>query len=98
MVKIDLPDSAAVRSGTFGRAIFRGEGRKALAVPEDAVTRRGQMTSVFAVDNGVARLRLVSVSGTEVLAGLSAGDIVIVNPPPGVTDGRRVTPGAGAGR
>jgi RND family efflux transporter MFP subunit len=81
LVKIDLPDSAAVRSGTFGRAIFRGEPRKALTVPENALTRRGQMTSVFAVDNGVARLRLVSVSGTEVLAGLAAGD--------GPPDGRR---------
>jgi RND family efflux transporter MFP subunit len=93
LVKITLPDAPAARSGAFGRAVFGGATRKALAVPETAVVRRGQMTSVFAVEGGVARLRLVSLSGAEVLAGLSAGDVVIVNPPPGVTDGRRVTPG-----
>jgi RND family efflux transporter MFP subunit len=94
LVKIALPEAAATRSGAFGRAVFGGATRKALTVPEAALARRGQMTSVLAVENGVARLRLVSVSGTEVLAGLSAGDVVIVNPPPDLTDGRRVTPGA----
>jgi RND family efflux transporter MFP subunit len=94
LVKIDLPSATAVRSGTFGRAIFPGEPRKALTVPEGALTRRGQLTSVFVVNNGTARLRLVNVSGTEVLAGLTAGDVVIVDPPPGITDGIRVTPGA----
>lgn len=95
LVKITLPDGAAVRSGTFGRAVFRGATRKALTVPEAAITRRGQLTSVLAVEDGVARLRLVSLRGSEVLAGLSPGDQVIVNPPPGITDGRRVTPGGG---
>jgi hypothetical protein len=51
------------------------------------------MTSVVAVEKGVARVRLVNVSGTEVLAGLSDGDVVIVAPPPAVTDGRRVSAG-----
>jgi hypothetical protein len=36
----------------------------------------------------------VSVSGNEVLAGLSEGDVVILAAPPTVTDGRRVTTGA----
>jgi hypothetical protein len=51
------------------------------------------MTSVFAVEQGIARLRLVNVSGTEVLAGLSEGDVVIVAPSPAIADGRRVTEG-----
>jgi hypothetical protein len=37
----------------------------------------------------------VNVSGTEVLAGLAEGDVVIVAPPPGLTDGSRVTVTAG---
>jgi RND family efflux transporter MFP subunit len=94
LVKISLPEAAGVRSGAFGRAIFSGATRKALTVPEGALIRRGQMTSVFAVEAGTARLRLVSVSGAEVLAGLAPGDVVILHPPPAVTDGRRVTPGA----
>jgi hypothetical protein len=35
------------------------------------VVRRGQVTSVFVVDNGVARLRLINVAGRVVLAGLT---------------------------
>ena len=95
LVKISLPDNAAVRSGAFGRAVFRGAARKALRVPAAALVRRGQMTSVFTVEGGVARLRLVRVSGTEVLAGLSEGDVVILNPPAEIADGRHVTQGAG---
>ena len=33
------------------------------------------------------------LSGSEVLAGLSDGDVVIVSRPPSLTDGRRVKPG-----
>ena len=52
--------------------------RRALTVPAGALVHRGQMTSVFVVEKGIARVRLVNVSGTEVLAGLSEGDVVIV--------------------
>jgi hypothetical protein len=55
--------------------------------------RRGQVASVFVLEQGIARLRLVNVRGTEVLAGLSEGDVVIVAPPPALTDGRRVKVG-----
>ena len=67
--------------------------RRALTIPAGALVRRGQMTSVFVIEQDVARLRLVNVSGTEVLAGLSAGDVVVVTPPPVLTDGRRVRTG-----
>jgi RND family efflux transporter MFP subunit len=93
LVKISLPPEEGLRSGMFGRARFTAGARRALTVPAAAVTRRGHLTSVFVVDQGVARLRLVSVSGTEVLAGLSEGDAVIVSAPPAITDGRRVRPG-----
>jgi RND family efflux transporter MFP subunit len=91
LVKISLPDAADLRSGVFGRAIFQGPTRRGLDVPERAIVRRGQMASVFVADNDIARLRLVSVTGTDVVAGLSPGDVVIVNPPPGLADGQRVT-------
>ena len=94
LVKIALPAAGGVRSGMFGRATFRGGSRRVLAVPATAVVRRGQITSVFVVDRDVARMRLVDVSGTEVLAGLSEGETVIVAPPPSIADGRRVRVGA----
>jgi multidrug efflux pump subunit AcrA (membrane-fusion protein) len=93
LVKITLPESAGLRSGMFGRAQFSGQTRRALTVPADALVHRGQVTSVFVVDDNTARLRLVNVSGTEVLAGLAEGEVVIVAPPPAVTDGSRVTAG-----
>jgi RND family efflux transporter MFP subunit len=92
-LKIALPDVAGLRSGQFGRVLFAGRTRRALTVPDAALTRRGQVTSVFVVENGVARIRLVNVSGTEVLAGLTEGEVVILNPPPGLVDGRRVSGG-----
>jgi hypothetical protein len=94
LVKIELPADRGLRSGMFGRARFSTQPRRrALTVPEAALVHRGQVTSVFVVEKDIARVRLVNVSGTEVLAGLSEGDVVIVAPPPTLTDGRRVTVG-----
>jgi RND family efflux transporter MFP subunit len=93
LVKIALPEIAGLRSGMFGRARFTAPPRRVLAVPADAVVRRGQLTSVFVVEEDVARLRLVHVRDTEVLAGLTEGETVIVNPAPGVVDGRHVRQG-----
>ena len=93
LVKITLPDTAGLRSGAFGRARFPGGTRTALAVPASAVMTQGQVSTVFVADQGVARLRLVRVRGTEVQAGLAAGELVIVAPPPGLADGRRITVG-----
>jgi hypothetical protein len=88
-----LPETTGLRSGTFGRALFSARVRRALTVPANALVHRGQMTSVFVVEKGIARVRLVNVSGNEVLAGLSEADVVIVAAPPTMTDGHRVTAG-----
>jgi RND family efflux transporter MFP subunit len=93
LVKIALPSGTGVRSGTFGRARFSAGSRPALVVPAEAQRQRGQVTSVFVVEDAIARVRLVSVRGTEVLAGLSDGEKVIVGPPPALRDGQRVTVG-----
>jgi RND family efflux transporter MFP subunit len=93
LVKIALPEGQDIRSGTFGRARFSAGTRRGLRLPDRALVRRGQLTSVFVVEEGIARLRLVNVSGHEILAGLSEGETVIVGPPPDLVDGRRVTAG-----
>jgi hypothetical protein len=62
-------------------------------VPPLAIVRRGQLTSVFVVDHGRARVRLVDLRGSEVVAGLTESDVVILSPPPGLSDGRRVNVG-----
>jgi hypothetical protein len=90
LVKIALPADGGLRSGMFGRAHFASRPRRALTVPAGALVHRGQVTSVFVVEKDIARVRLVNVSGSEVLAGLSDGVVVIVAPPPTLTDGRPV--------
>ena len=93
LVKIALPDALGLRSGEFGKARFGGTPRRALTIPSSAIVRRGQLTSVFVVDKDVASVRLVNLRESEVLAGLTESDVVILSPPPGVTDGRRVSVG-----
>jgi RND family efflux transporter MFP subunit len=101
LVKIDLPAGTGLRSGMYGRAVFLGSARTGLAVPEAAVVRRGQLTSVFVVgpDNH-ARLRLVNASEpaggvVEIRAGLAAGERVVVGGPPALVDGSPVVAGPG---
>ena len=91
VVKIALPDVSGLRSGEFGKARFSAPPRRALTIPASAIARRGQLTSVFVVENGRARVRLVNMSESEVLAGLSESELVILSPPTGLVDGRRVT-------
>lgn len=93
LVKIALPDARGLRSGEFGKARFGGMPRRALTIPSSAIVRRGQLTSVFVVERGVARVRLVNLNESEVLAGLTESEVVILSPAAGVTDGRRVSVG-----
>lgn len=93
LVKITLADAAGLRSGMFGRARFAGEARRALTVPASAVLRHGQVASVFVVEKGVARVRLVNMRDSEVLAGLSEGETVVVDPGNELADGRHVREG-----
>jgi RND family efflux transporter MFP subunit len=86
LVKLALPaGTAGLRSGQFGRVgVPVAEGR-VLAVPAAAVVRRGQLDAVFVVADGVARLRLVRLGASlgdavAVRAGLSAGELVAVDP------------------
>lgn len=93
LVEITLPKTSGLRSGMFGRAHFSAQARRALTVHPGALVHHGQVTSVFVVEKDSARVRLVNVRETEVLAGLAEGDVVIVAAPPTVTDGSRVTMG-----
>jgi membrane fusion protein, multidrug efflux system len=91
-VKIDLPALPNVRSGMFGRAWFPMGSRKVLTVPPAAVVERGQLESVFVIDDGVARNRLITTgkrepNALEVLSGLSEKEKVVSPIPSGLADG-----------
>jgi multidrug efflux system membrane fusion protein len=95
VVKIDLPVLPALRSGVFGRARFQVGSRSLLVVRAGGVTERGQLESVFVVDNGVARTRLITTGQKvndriEVLSGLTAGENVICPVPRDLAEGAKV--------
>jgi RND family efflux transporter MFP subunit len=95
-VKVNVPRTVTARSGTFARVVFPGAPRRVLLVPGTAIHRQGQVSSVYVVHDGVARLRLIqagptSSAGVEVLAGLDAGEAVVTSPTARLTDGARVT-------
>ncbi len=102
-VKIQLPASPAIRSGLYGRAFLAGSPREILTVPASSVLDRGQLRTVFVVQDGRARRLLLTLGELregryEVLSGLEAGDMVVLEPGQ-VEDGQPVVaPVEGNGR
>jgi RND family efflux transporter MFP subunit len=90
-VKIDLPGTPQLRSGMFGRARWSLGSRKVLVVPAGALQERGQLQTVFVVEDGMARSRVVTTgAGNEILSGLNEGEKVAAPVPPALFDGARV--------
>jgi len=94
-VKIDLPSITTVHSGQFGHASFSAGSRQAMTLPLQAIVENGQLQSVYVIDRGVARNRLVTfgdkrVGQVEVLSGLQTGDRVICPIPIGLAAGNKV--------
>jgi len=94
-VKLDLA-AKGLRSGSFGKALFRVGQRQGITVPVAAVVQRGALTSVWAVSKeGIARLRLVKLGQTvgsrvEVLSGLGDGERIVTAGAEKVSDGAKV--------
>lgn len=90
--RVRLPDDVpAVAPGMFARAYFITGRAKKLLVPAQAVLRRGEVTAVYVLDTkGGSQLRQVRLgdlyggqgaeSAVEVLAGVSAGEQVALDP------------------
>jgi RND family efflux transporter MFP subunit len=95
LFKIDLPDAPGLRSGQFGRVLIDGGQSAKVTVPAEALAHHGQLESVFVVDSGIARLRLVR-SGherdgrVEISSGLSGGEKVAIPGTATLVDGQRV--------
>jgi RND family efflux transporter MFP subunit len=94
-VKLDLPRTAGLMSGQFARLFVPVGECKALRVPASAVVRRGQLEMVFVVADKRAQMRLVKTGQelgkeVEVLAGLDAGEMVVVENAQRLRDGQLV--------
>jgi RND family efflux transporter MFP subunit len=95
VMKMDLPQDPALRSGLFGRVAVPVGESNLLRVPKEALVVRGQMEMVFVVKDGHAELRLVrsgKKDGEEVgiLSGLSAGETVVIDGAATLRDGQPV--------
>jgi RND family efflux transporter MFP subunit len=86
LVKVHLDGvEGDVLPGTFGRLWVDAEPRTAFFVPASAVQQAGQLSFVQVVRDERAIRRLVKTGSTqgdriEVISGLQAGDILLVNP------------------
>ena len=86
LVKIDVDADPSLQAGLFGRALLPTGERSVLRVPASSVIRRGSITGVFILLDGHAMLRMVTLDEShadapEVLSGLAAGDVIVVEPP-----------------
>ena len=85
-------EDGALRPGMFLNVMLANDEREALMIPEQALTPEAERQYVFVVSDGKAVRREVRIGGrspgnVEVLAGLEAGDYVIVEGTQKVRDG-----------
>ena len=98
VVKVDLPADAKVEGllpGMFARVQFDVGREERLLVPRSAILRRGQLELVYVVEDGRARLRLVTLGrqreeSFEALSGLNEGDRVVEQAGAIAREGQRV--------
>jgi RND family efflux transporter MFP subunit len=96
LVKVELPSDPALRSGLFGRAQFTRGDRTALLIPRTAIVERGQLQGIYVLDqNRIAGLRYItlgkpSAQQVEVLAGLQAEEMLIVDPGSRELSGKKI--------
>jgi len=93
LMKVDLPETAGLSTGQFGRlAVPVGEAAF-LFVPPSALVRRGQLEILFVTADGKAQMRLVragkeTAQGIEILTGLAPGEAVVVEGAGNLRDGQ----------
>ena len=96
LVKLDLPPAEGTRSGQFGRVWVATGESQTIRVPAAALLARGQMETVFVAAKNHAQLRIVRTGKrtdgeTEVLAGLSSGESVVIEGAEQLRDGQPIT-------
>jgi RND family efflux transporter MFP subunit len=98
LTEIDVPNpDHALTAGTYCTVELRIPRKTpSLIVPSEAIIFNRNGLSVAVVEDGVARIRAVTVvrdfgTTVEVSAGVKDGDQVILNPPVDLTDGHKVT-------
>jgi RND family efflux transporter MFP subunit len=100
LVKIDLPRTSGLESGSFVRVGFDIGNREGIQIPASAVVERAGITGVFVIDkSGIARYRMVRIGAAnngrvDVQAGLNPGETVAVSQADQLENGDRVSGGS----
>ena len=103
-IKLNLPEESKAGSGDFARIRVQLEKRMGIVVPQSAVQRRAGIDGVFVVDeNGLAAFRMIRLgeqreAGIVVLAGLVAGDRIVVSAAGELNNGMKVHMRQGAAK
>ncbi|KAF0118516.1 MAG: RND family efflux transporter MFP subunit [Rhodospirillaceae bacterium] len=97
-VKFDLPKGVPGGPGMYAEVQIPDTtepAREIPVLPEQAVVWRGSLPNVFVLRDGLPSLRVVRVGSAlgggfvSVLSGVSPGDQVVIDPPPGLVSGVR---------
>jgi len=93
-IKLNVPANSSLRSGQFARIAINISELKTITVPEEALTRKGQLEFVYVATGDNASMRLVrsgkAFSGKiEILSGLQEGEQVILSDKL-ITDGQPI--------
>ncbi len=93
LVKLDLPATAGLRSGQFGRVAIPVAEVTALRVPASAILIRGQMEIAFVAVGDRAQLRLVKTgkhlgAEVEIVSGLNSGELIVTEGAGALVDGQ----------
>jgi membrane fusion protein (multidrug efflux system) len=88
-------EDGALKPGMFLNVALANDEREALVIPEEALTPEAERQFVFVVDDGKAERREVRIGGrrpgsVEILAGLAAGEQVVIEGTQKVRDGGAV--------
>jgi RND family efflux transporter MFP subunit len=95
LAKLKLPEDTTLRSGQYVRVDWPAGTTVSTWIPESALSQMGQMERVFVIEDGKAELMLVK-SGQrrngqiQILAGLDAGERVVLAPSRHLRDGQPV--------
>ena len=97
LTEVQLPNpDGALLPGMYTRAVFvhlRAE--PPIIVPSDSIIARANGISIAVVQDGMVHIRKATIgrdygAQTEVLGGINAGDLVIINPTDAAQEGARV--------
>jgi RND family efflux transporter MFP subunit len=95
-VKLSIPNTQSINSGTFARVIFNRGERQAIMVPQSAIVTRAGIEGIFVVQEGKAFFNMVRTGMKkgdliEIQSGVNLGESIVVSNNASMLNGDIVT-------